>query len=164
MPAALALLDRAVEWRPAKGNPYQQDGSPWVGIDAVVQHAFEGDDWDDFAISAPRLHVAGDTVVAECRYVGTHRASGRTLNAPRATSGSCAERRSSGCSSTPTQRSGSTWARNKGGTPFLARDRSMSLCQLYPTVKWYVIRKRGWKFSTRTSVCVPAVSGRSMIA
>ena len=37
IPGVLGLFDPQIEWRQAEGNPYQPDGAPWVGPEAVLQ-------------------------------------------------------------------------------------------------------------------------------
>ena len=49
----------------------------------MVQNLFMrfGTEWDGFTVTAEKLHDAGDTVVAECRYTGVYKATGKSLNA-----------------------------------------------------------------------------------
>lgn len=79
----LGAFDPAIEWREAEGHPYQPDGAPWVGVDAVRKNLFDNLDseWDSFTVSPQEFHDAGDTVVVECRYTGVHNATGKTLDA-----------------------------------------------------------------------------------
>lgn len=72
-----------IEWREAEGNPYQPSGDAWVGPDAIVSNLFMkiGADWDGFTIHPKDFHDAGDTVVVEGRYTGTHKATGKSLDA-----------------------------------------------------------------------------------
>jgi uncharacterized protein len=81
--AVLATLDPNLEWRGAEGSPYQPDGKPWFGPDAVMQNLFMklASEWEAFTVHPQRFHDAGDTVVAECRYSGVHKATGKTLDA-----------------------------------------------------------------------------------
>lgn len=83
IPSVLAAFDPDIEWREADGHPYQPDGKPWIGVDAVRQNLFNNLDseWDGFTVSPQAYHDAGDTVVVECRYTGTHNATGKSLNA-----------------------------------------------------------------------------------
>jgi ketosteroid isomerase-like protein len=81
--AHLGAMHPQIEWREAEGNPYQPHGEPWVGSEAVVQNLFVplGSDWDGFATHPKEFHDAGDTVVVEARYTGTHKETGKSLDA-----------------------------------------------------------------------------------
>lgn len=83
IPSVLAGFQPDVEWREAEGNPYQLDGKPWVGPQAVVEKLFMsiGSDWDGFSVNVGRLHDAGDHVVMEGRYTGTYKPTGQSLDA-----------------------------------------------------------------------------------
>ena len=82
VPAVLAQLDSAVEWRLAEGHPFAPTGEAWVGHDAVERFlTWAGVEWDRFAVTLTALHDAGDTLVAEVRYSGTFRPAGRQLDA-----------------------------------------------------------------------------------
>ena len=79
----LGAMDPNIEWREAEGNPYQPDGSAWIGTGAVVEKLFVplGADWDGFTTHPMEFHDAGDTVVVEGRYTGTHKKTGKSLDA-----------------------------------------------------------------------------------
>lgn len=79
----LGAMDPGIEWREAEGNPYQMDGSPWHGVDAVVQNLFVrlGSDWTGFTVHPKEFHDAGDTVVVEVRYTAKHNETGKELDA-----------------------------------------------------------------------------------
>ena len=79
----LAAFAPDIEWREADGHPYQPDGRPWVGVDAVRTNLFDNlaDEWDGFTVTPRAYHDAGDTVVVECRYTGVHNATGKRLDA-----------------------------------------------------------------------------------
>jgi uncharacterized protein len=81
--AVLAAFDSNIEWRPAEGHPFQPDGKPWIGRDAVTENLFVrgATEWDGFTVTPDAFHPAGDTVVVEGRYRGTVRASGRRVDA-----------------------------------------------------------------------------------
>jgi ketosteroid isomerase-like protein len=83
VPSVLALFAPDIEWREAESNPYKPDGKAWIGPDAIVQNLFMrlGSEWDGFTVTPKALHDAGDTVVAECRYTGVHRATGKSIDA-----------------------------------------------------------------------------------
>ena len=79
----LGAMHPQIEWREAEGNPYQPNGAPWIGPEAVVQNLFVplGTDWDGFTTHPKEFHDAGDTVVVEARYTGTHKETGKSLDA-----------------------------------------------------------------------------------
>jgi ketosteroid isomerase-like protein len=81
--AVLAAMDPGVEWHEAEGNPYQMDGSAWIGPQALVDKLLVslGTDWDRFALTVTSLHDAGDHVVMQGRYTGTWKGTGRSLDA-----------------------------------------------------------------------------------
>jgi ketosteroid isomerase-like protein len=80
--AVLAALDDAIEWHEAEGNPLWP-GGPFTGPQAVVEGVFAplAADLDGFTIDVRRMVGCGDTVLVEARYHGTHRATGRALDA-----------------------------------------------------------------------------------
>jgi hypothetical protein len=47
-----------------------------------VQNLFMrlGSEWDGFTITPKEFHDAGDTVVAECRMSGVHKATGKSMD------------------------------------------------------------------------------------
>jgi ketosteroid isomerase-like protein len=79
----LAAFASDIEWREADGHPYQPDGKPWFGVDAVRENLFDNLDseWDGFTVSPHEFYDAGDTVVVECRYGGVHNTTGKRLDA-----------------------------------------------------------------------------------
>jgi uncharacterized protein len=81
--AVLAALDPDIEWQEADGSPLQPSGAPWVGPDAVAENLFARleADWDGLAVQPRELRDAGDAVVAEGRWAGTFRATGKSLDA-----------------------------------------------------------------------------------
>jgi ketosteroid isomerase-like protein len=83
IPSVLAIFDPNIEWREAENNPYKPDGKPWIGREAVEQNLFMRlrSEWDGFTVTPTEFHDAGDTVVAECRYTGVHKATGKSINA-----------------------------------------------------------------------------------
>jgi ketosteroid isomerase-like protein len=83
VPSVLAILDPAIEWHEAESNPYKPDGKAWVGGDAVVANLFMrlGTEWDGFTVTPQSFHDAGDVVVAECRYTGVFKETGRGIDA-----------------------------------------------------------------------------------
>jgi len=83
VPNLLAVMDPKIEWYEAEGNPYMPSGKPWIGSDAVLNNLFVhlGTDWGGFAVHPAAYHDAGDTVVVEARYSGTHKVTGKRMNA-----------------------------------------------------------------------------------
>ena len=79
----LAAFESNIEWRPAEGHPFQPDGKPWIGLDAVTENLFVRGamEWDGFTVTPTTFHHVGDTVVVEGRYGGTVKASGRSVDA-----------------------------------------------------------------------------------
>jgi ketosteroid isomerase-like protein len=82
VPAVLEAFDPKIEWREAENNPYQMSGNAWVGGDAILQNLFVklGEDWDGFTVTPKHYHDAGDSVVAEGRYTGTHKTTGKAID------------------------------------------------------------------------------------
>lgn len=82
VPAVLASLDSAVEWRAAEGMIYA-DKSPYIGRDAVAQGIFQRivSDFDSLAVVPQSFIDGGDVVVVEGRYKAKHRATGVRVDA-----------------------------------------------------------------------------------
>ena len=78
----LGLFDEQIEWREAEGNPYQPDGAPWFGPEAVLQKLFMriGQEWDSFAVTPGNYTVVDGGVLMEGRYTGTYKATGRSMD------------------------------------------------------------------------------------
>ena len=83
IPAVLAAFHPAIEWREAEGNPYQPDGTAWVGPQAVLEKLFMriGAEWDGFTVTVRTLHDAGEHVVMEGRYTGLYKPSSGSIDA-----------------------------------------------------------------------------------
>ena len=83
IPTVLAMFHPEIEWREAEGNPYQPDGAPWIGPQAVLEKLFMriGSEWEGFTVSVRTLHDAGEHVVMEGRYTGTYKPSGGRVDA-----------------------------------------------------------------------------------
>lgn len=79
----LGAMDPDIHWSEAEGNPYRPSEGAFVGPDAIVQGLFLklGGDWDGFTVHPKDFYDAGDTVVVEGRYTGTHKVTGKTLDA-----------------------------------------------------------------------------------
>jgi ketosteroid isomerase-like protein len=82
VPTVLGAMDPNIEWREAEGNPYQPDGSPWIGPDAIMNNLFVklATEWDGFTVQPKEFHDAGDTVVVEGRYTGVVNATGTQVD------------------------------------------------------------------------------------
>ncbi len=83
LPSVLGLFDPDIEWHEAESSPYNPDGKPWIGGDAIVQNLFMrlATEWEGFAVTPSEFHDAGDTVTVECRQTGTYKATGKTIDA-----------------------------------------------------------------------------------
>ena len=82
VPYVLAVMDPKIEWYEAEGNPYMPSGKAWIGPDAVLNNLFMrlSTDWDGFGVHPTAYHDAGDMVVVEARYSGTHKVTGKRMN------------------------------------------------------------------------------------
>ncbi len=78
----LGSMSPDIVWNEAENFPYA-DRNPYVGPEAVAVGVFGriGADFETFAVEPEELIDAGDTVVALGRYVGKHRATGRSMRA-----------------------------------------------------------------------------------
>jgi len=83
IPAVLAMFDPEIQWREAEGNPYQPDGTAWIGPQAILEKLFMriGSEWDGFTVTTNTLHDAGEYVVMEGRYTGTYKSSNKSIDA-----------------------------------------------------------------------------------
>ena len=84
IPVVLGMMDPQIEWREAESNPLaNDDGSPFVGPDEIVQKLFMalGGDFEGFAVNPKEMHEAGDAVIVEGRYTGTYKATGKIFDA-----------------------------------------------------------------------------------
>lgn len=82
VPSVLAGMDPEIHWHEAEGNPYMPSGEAFVGPNAILENLFVklGEDWDGFAVHPDSYHDAGDVVVVEARYSGTHNGTGKPLD------------------------------------------------------------------------------------
>jgi ketosteroid isomerase-like protein len=82
VPAVLGAFDAAIEWREADGFPYAE-GNPYVGAEAIVTGVFQrvAADLDDFSVTPATVIDGGDTVVAEGRYRGIVKQTGKRIDA-----------------------------------------------------------------------------------
>jgi ketosteroid isomerase-like protein len=83
VPTVLGAFDPKIEWREAESNPYEMSGKPWIGGEAITQNLFVklAEEWDGFTVTPRTYHDAGDSVVVEGRYTGTHETTGKSLDA-----------------------------------------------------------------------------------
>jgi ketosteroid isomerase-like protein len=82
MPVVLGAMDSKIEWRQAEGNPYRPTGEPWIGPDAILNNLFKklATEWDGFTVNPNRFHDAGETIVAEGRYTGSYKPTGKAMD------------------------------------------------------------------------------------
>jgi ketosteroid isomerase-like protein len=82
VPAVLARFADDIEWNEAENFPYA-DSNPYRGPQSVLQGVFArlGADWERFAVEPREWLDAGDRVVALGTYRGTHKATGRQVQA-----------------------------------------------------------------------------------
>jgi ketosteroid isomerase-like protein len=82
VPAVLARFADDIEWNEAENFPYA-DGNPYRGPQSVLQGVFArlGADWERFSVEPREWLDAGDRVVALGTYRGTHKATGRQVQA-----------------------------------------------------------------------------------
>jgi ketosteroid isomerase-like protein len=79
VPTVLAAFDDKIEWREAEGNPMaNEDGSAFVGADAIVQHVFMplATDWEGFTVTPEKITATETGVVSEGRYTGVYKSTG----------------------------------------------------------------------------------------
>ena len=81
--AILATFDEHIEFRLAEGHPYQPEGKPWIGGDAVTQKFFmkAGPEWQDWGFAIDEIIETTDAVVIEGRYSALYKPTGHRLNA-----------------------------------------------------------------------------------
>jgi len=82
VPAALQLMDPAIEWNEAEHFPYA-DRNPYIGPQAVLEGVFLrlAGEWDGFAAIPDEILDAGNSVVALGRYRATCKATTIPVNA-----------------------------------------------------------------------------------
>lgn len=76
----LADLASDVAWTEMAGSAYP---GTYIGAQAIIDGVFAviGRDWDGFRLQLARLVDGGDTIVALGDYLGTHRRTGRAMQA-----------------------------------------------------------------------------------
>ncbi|MBL8551123.1 MAG: nuclear transport factor 2 family protein [Hyphomonadaceae bacterium] len=82
IPGAFGRMSPGIVWNEAENFPYA-DKNPYVGPDAVGAGVFAriGAEWDGFTPGPEEFLDAGDAVVVLCRYKGTFKATGKSINA-----------------------------------------------------------------------------------
>lgn len=80
--SVLARFHSEIQFHLAEHHLYAPEGKGWIGPDAVATNFFARiePDWESFTVDPRTWHVAGDTVVVEGRYSGTHRGTGKELD------------------------------------------------------------------------------------
>ena len=81
IPTVLAAMHADIEWTEALGGPY---GGVFVGPQAVLENVFVklGGDWERFTAEPHQFIEDGDTIVVLGTYKGTHKATGKSFEAP----------------------------------------------------------------------------------
>jgi ketosteroid isomerase-like protein len=82
-PAILAIFDERIEFRLAQGHPYQPEGKPWIGGQAITDNFFNraGAEWQDWTFHIDAVVEGADTLVVEGRYAALYKPTGRVLDA-----------------------------------------------------------------------------------
>jgi ketosteroid isomerase-like protein len=82
VPSILATFDPNIEFRLAEGHPYNPEGKPWFGPDAVVKNFFmkAGGEWDGWRVVLGQILEIENAVVVECRYAGVYKPTGKSLD------------------------------------------------------------------------------------
>ncbi|MDF1800639.1 MAG: nuclear transport factor 2 family protein, partial [Planctomycetota bacterium] len=82
IPSVLGAMSPEISWSEAEGNPYQPSGEAWIGPDSILNNLFMklGEDWDEFVVHRLRFHDTGSSVIVEVRYIGTFKATGKSMD------------------------------------------------------------------------------------
>ena len=82
IPTVLAAMSADIEWHQAENNPYMPSGEAWVGPDSILNNLFMrlGAEWDGFTVHPKVFHGADGSVVVECRYTGTYKPTGKSMD------------------------------------------------------------------------------------
>ncbi|HEX8642625.1 MAG TPA: nuclear transport factor 2 family protein [Allosphingosinicella sp.] len=82
VPGVVSRMASDIVWNEAENFPYA-DGNPYRGPDAILAGVFArlGSEWEGFAAVPDEFLDAGAAIVVLGRYRGTHRATGRSLDA-----------------------------------------------------------------------------------
>lgn len=79
----VATFSPNIVWNEAEGNPYA-DKNPYKGADAIVEGVFSRvvNEWDGFKLVNINLHeMSENQVLATLRYNGTHKKTGKKIDA-----------------------------------------------------------------------------------
>jgi uncharacterized protein len=78
----LGMFDPDIVWNEAEGIPYA-DRNPYVGPQQVAEGVFGRilADFEGFTVNPDKIFHDGNTVIAQGRYHGVHRATGQRLDA-----------------------------------------------------------------------------------
>jgi uncharacterized protein len=81
--AILRTFTEDVEFRLAEGHPYQPQGEPWIGGEAITNNFFvkAGAEWKEWRFEVHEVIETPDTVVVEGRYSAVYEPTGRELDA-----------------------------------------------------------------------------------
>ena len=81
IPTVLSVFADDIEWIEALGGPY---GGVFVGPQAVLENVFMklGGEWERFTAEPHQFIEDGDTIVVLGTYKGTHKATGKSFEAP----------------------------------------------------------------------------------
>lgn len=82
IPSVLGAMTADVVWNEAENFIYA-DKNPYVGPEAILHGVFArlGGEWNGFAVKEEDIIDGGDSVVSTGRYVGTFKATGKSINA-----------------------------------------------------------------------------------
>ena len=82
VPGVLGRMSPDIVWNEAENFIYA-DGNPYRGPEAILNGVFARciGEWDGFAAIPEEYLDAGDTVVVLGRYRGTHKATGKAMDA-----------------------------------------------------------------------------------
>jgi uncharacterized protein len=80
VPGVLGRMSPGIVWNEAENFPYA-DRNPYIGPEAVLQGVFGRilQEWDGFTVAPEEILDAGDTVIALGRYIGTFKATGKSM-------------------------------------------------------------------------------------
>jgi ketosteroid isomerase-like protein len=84
MPTLFGHFDASIEWQLAEHHVYlPAGGGPFRGTRELGEQFFArlAPQWQEFIVSPARFHVAGETVIVEGRYTGTHASTHGKLDA-----------------------------------------------------------------------------------
>jgi uncharacterized protein len=82
IPKVLGQMEHNIEWNEAENFIYA-DRNPYLGPQAVLEGVFMrlGSEWDGFTVTPEEWLDAGNRVVVLGNYRGTHKATGKSVQA-----------------------------------------------------------------------------------